>query len=75
MIWLLAFLFVFLYISGLFVFRALVKACDCTDKDQPLVLIFWFVWFSGLCGFGWRFTRLCGMKADLSGDSCYGAFM
>lgn len=66
MIWLLAFLFVFLYISGLFVFRALVKACDCTDKDQPLVLIFWF---------GWRFTRLCGMKADLSGDSCYGAFM
>lgn len=45
MIWLLAFLFVFIYISGLFVFRALVKECDCTDKDQPLVLIFWFVWF------------------------------
>ena len=35
----------FLYILGLFTFRALVKECDCTDKDQPLVLIFWFVWF------------------------------
>lgn len=45
MIWLLVFLVVFFYISGLFIFRALVKTCDCTDKDQPLVLIFWFVWF------------------------------
>ncbi|QJT70591.1 UNVERIFIED_ASMBLY: hypothetical protein SD1_63 [Shigella phage 2019SD1] len=45
MIWLLVFLLVFFYISGLFIFRALVKVCDCTDKDQPLVLMFWFVWF------------------------------
>ena len=45
MIWLLAFLVVFFYISGLFIFSALVKECDCTDKDQPLGLIFWFVWF------------------------------
>lgn len=45
MIWLLVFLVVFFYISGLFIFRALVKTCDYTDKDQPLVLMFWFVWF------------------------------
>lgn len=45
MTWLLVFLVVFFYISGLFIFRALVKECDCTDKDQPLVLMFWFVWF------------------------------
>lgn len=45
MIWLLVFLVVFFYISGLFIFRALVKECDCADKDQPLVLMFWFVWF------------------------------
>lgn len=45
MIYVLAFLVIFLYISGLFIFRALVKTCDCTDKDSPLVLAFWFVWF------------------------------
>ncbi|URY10821.1 hypothetical protein [Shigella phage ESh4] len=45
MIWLLVFLVVFFYISGLFISLTLVKECDCTDKDQPLVLMFWFVWF------------------------------
>lgn len=44
MIWLLAFLVVFLYISGLFTFRALVKYSDATDKDDKIVLAFWFVW-------------------------------
>lgn len=45
MIYALVLLVIFFYISGLFIFRALVKECDCTDKDQPLVLMFWFVWF------------------------------
>lgn len=44
MIWLLAFLVVFLYISGLFTLRALVKYSDTTDKDDKIVLAFWFVW-------------------------------
>ncbi|EIF8777984.1 hypothetical protein H1Y97_004907 [Escherichia coli] len=44
MIWLLAFLVVFLYISGLFTFRALVKYYDATYKDDKIVLAFWFVW-------------------------------
>lgn len=44
MIWLLAFLVVFLYISGLFTFRELVKYSDATDKDDKIVLDFWFVW-------------------------------
>lgn len=44
MIWLLAFLVVFLYISGLFTFRALVKYSYATDKDDKIVLAFWFVW-------------------------------
>ncbi|QHB42955.1 hypothetical protein GNY05_00012 [Escherichia phage vB_EcoS_XY3] len=44
MIWLLAFLFAFLYISGLFTFRAFVKYYDATDKDDKIVLAFWFVW-------------------------------
>lgn len=44
MIWLLAFLVVFLYISGLFTLRALVKYSDATDKDDKIVLAFWFVW-------------------------------
>ena len=45
MIWLLLLLVVCFYISGLVIFRALVKECDWTDEDQPLVLMFWFVWF------------------------------
>lgn len=45
MIYALVFLVIFFYISGLFIFRALVKVCDCTDKHQPIVLMFWFVWF------------------------------
>lgn len=44
MIWLLAFLVVFLYISGLFTFRAFAKYSGATDKDDKIVLAFWFVW-------------------------------
>ncbi|QHR70153.1 hypothetical protein tunzivis_31 [Escherichia phage tunzivis] len=44
MILLLAFLVVFLYISGLFTFRAFVKYSGATDKDDKIVLAFWFVW-------------------------------
>ncbi|KLD68978.1 hypothetical protein Y886_43860 [Xanthomonas hyacinthi DSM 19077] len=44
MIWFLGFLVVFLYISGLFSLRALVKYSDATDKDDKIVLAFWFVW-------------------------------
>ncbi|UGV22677.1 hypothetical protein FULANO1_76 [Escherichia phage vB_EcoD_Fulano1] len=63
MIWLLVFLVVFFYISGLFIFRALVKTCDCTDKDQPLVLMFWFVWFWVV----WFWVALYQIVRDKSG--------
>ncbi|QGH77081.1 hypothetical protein [Escherichia phage BEK26] len=35
---------VFLYISGLFTFRAFAKYSGATDKDDKIVLAFWFVW-------------------------------
>lgn len=45
MTYLLAFLVIFLYLSGLGIFRAMMKTSNCTDKHSFAVHAFWFVWF------------------------------